>query len=72
VNVFACSNIVSITILLLTGSIPLFWFLDVRFSYRMFVQFGVKHVILSVNYLLSMSILNPKMQTLCEGTVTVI
>jgi hypothetical protein len=55
---FTCSNIMlSITILLLIGSVPLKAIIldfDVRFSHRMFVLFGVKHVILSVNYLLSL------------------
>jgi hypothetical protein len=57
VNVFTCSSIMSsITILLLIGSAPLkarIFVFYVRVSYRMFVLFGVKHVILSVNYLLS-------------------
>jgi hypothetical protein len=47
----------SSTVLLLIGSVPIkamIWVFDVRFSYRMFVLFGVKHVILSVNYILSL------------------
>jgi hypothetical protein len=55
---FTCSSIMlPITVLLPIGSVPLkamIWFLDVRLSYQMFILFGVKHVILSINYLLSL------------------
>jgi hypothetical protein len=46
---FTCSNMFFIMILLLIGSVPLKAMILVfyaRFSYRMFVLFGVKHVIL--------------------------
>jgi hypothetical protein len=57
VKVFTCSNIMLITVLLLIGSVPLkamVLVFNVRFSHQIFVLFGVKHVILSVNYLLSL------------------
>lgn len=56
-KVLTCSNMLSIAILLLIGFVRLkaknlvFY---VRFPYRMYVLFGVKRVILSVNYLLSL------------------